>query len=106
MSIEELERLLYDMYQMDAFLPPLFGKWKEEYENMSYSLWSIEELETYISDRISPSKYGTIDEFCALVNEFAVKMSQYAKFNSNTRHIFRIAENMANAVSELLEAMR
>lgn len=27
MSIDQLELILYDMYHMDAWMPPLFGKW-------------------------------------------------------------------------------
>ena len=31
MSIDQLDLILYDMYRMDAWLPPLFGKWTEDY---------------------------------------------------------------------------
>ena len=31
MSIDQLDLILYDMYHMDAWLPPLFGKWTEDY---------------------------------------------------------------------------
>lgn len=32
MSIDQLELILYDMYHMDAWMPPLFGKWTEEFK--------------------------------------------------------------------------
>ena len=38
MSIDQLDLILYDMYRMDAWLPPLFGKWTEDYKKASYSL--------------------------------------------------------------------
>ena len=37
MSIDQLELILYDMYHMDAWMPPLFGKWTEEFKKSSYS---------------------------------------------------------------------
>lgn len=43
MSIEQLDLLLCDTYQMDAWFP--FGwKWKKELEKSSYSVWAIDEL--------------------------------------------------------------
>ena len=42
MSIEQLDLLLCDTYQMDAWFP--FGwKWKKELEKSSYSVWAIDE---------------------------------------------------------------
>ena len=41
MSIEQLDLLLCDTYQMDAWFP--FGwKWKKELEKSSYSVWAID----------------------------------------------------------------
>ena len=37
MSIDQLDLILYDMYRMDAWLPPLFGKWTEDYKKANYS---------------------------------------------------------------------
>ena len=33
MSLDQLDLILYDMYHMDAWLPPLFGKWTEDYKS-------------------------------------------------------------------------
>lgn len=53
MSIEQLDLLLCDTYQMDAWFP--FGwKWKKELEKSSYSVWAIDELKRYIVGRLYP----------------------------------------------------
>ena len=44
MSIEQLDLLLCDTYQMDAWFP-LGWKWKKELEKSSYSVWAIDELD-------------------------------------------------------------
>ena len=106
MSIEDLEQLLYDMYQMDVYMPPLFGKWKDEFENISYSLWAVDELKDYIAQRIYPRTYGSIEELCNLTHEFMVKMTRYSRMNPNTYWIFYCAESMAAAIMELLCAMK
>lgn len=106
MSIEELERLLYDMYQMDAYMPPLFERWREEFENISYSLWAVDELKDYIAKKIYPHTYGSVDELYDIADEFRIKMAHYSKINPNTYHIFHCAASMAAAVIELLCAMK
>ena len=59
MSIEQLDLLLCDTYQMDAWFP--FGwKWKKELEKSSYSVWAIDEVEK-IHRRIDLSKEIWID---------------------------------------------
>ena len=105
MSIEEFERLLYDMYQMDVCMPPLFGIWKDEFENISYSVWAVNEVEKYIVERIHPSTYGSVDEFCELTREFIAKTTQYSKMNLENQQIFQAARNMAINILDLLEAM-
>lgn len=73
MSIDQLDLILYDMYHMDAWLPPLFGKWAEDYKKASYSQWAVDELRDFIAERIYPRKEGPIDEFCKLTHEFMMK---------------------------------
>ena len=106
MSMEEFERLLYDTYQMDAYLPPLFRKWKTDYENVSYSLWAIDELKSFIAKKLGIRAYGSVDEFCEWTHEFAKNMRHYSQISSKTSHIFRIAGNMAENILELLRAMK
>ena len=50
MSIDQLELILYDMYHMDAWMPPLFGKWTEEFKKSSYSQWAVDEPKEYIRE--------------------------------------------------------
>ena len=84
MSIDQLDLILYDMYRMDAWLPPLFGKWTEDYKKASYSQWAVDELRDFIAERICPRKEGSIDEFCKLTHEFMMKTAKYARVNPNT----------------------
>ena len=84
MSIDQLDLILYDMYRMDAWLPPLFGKWTEDYKKASYSQWAVDELRDFIAERIYPRKEGSIDEFCKLTHEFMMKTAKYARVNPNT----------------------
>lgn len=60
MSIDQLDLILYDMYRMDAWLPPLFGKWTEDYKKASYSQWAVDELRDFIAERIYPRKEGSM----------------------------------------------
>lgn len=105
MSIDQLDLILYDMYHIDAWLPPLFGKWTEDYKKASYSQWAVDELRDFIAERIYPRKEGTIDEFCELTDEFMMKMSRYSRVNPKTRQIFQTASNMAADILDLLNTM-
>lgn len=84
MSIDQLDLILYDMYRMDAWLPPLFGKWTEDYKKASYSQWAVDELRDFIAEQIYPRREGSIDEFCKLTHEFMMKTAKYARINPNT----------------------
>lgn len=106
MSLDQLELLLYDMYQMDAWMPPLFGRWTEDYKKTSYSQWAVDELREFIAERIYPRTNGSIDEICKLTSEFMKKMSAYSKVNSKTSMMFRSAYDMAANILDLLRAMR
>ena len=99
MSIDQLELILYDMYHMDAWMPPLFGKWTEEFKKSSYSQWAVDELKDFIAERIYPRTSGSI-------HEFMVKMFTYSKVNPRTSQIFKSAGNMAVDILDLLRAMR
>lgn len=47
MSIEQLELILSDTYQMDVSFPMIYGH-RKEFMRSSYSIWSIDELLIYI----------------------------------------------------------
>ncbi len=106
MGIDQLELILYDMYHMDAQLPPLFGKWAEAFKRACYSQWAVDEFRDFITKRIYPRTYGSIDEFCELAHEFMVKMLDYSKVNPRTSQIFQSAGNMTADILDLLRAMR
>ena len=42
MSIEQLELILSDTYQMDVSFPMIFGH-RKEFMQSSYSIWSVDE---------------------------------------------------------------
>ena len=106
MSIDQLELILYDMYHMDAWMPPLFGKWTEEFKKSSYSQWAVDELKDFIAERIYPRTSGSIDEFCQLAHEFMMKMSRYSRVNPRTSQIFQSASAMTADILDLLRAMK
>lgn len=106
MSIDQLELILYDMYQMDAWMPPLFGKWTDEFKKASYSQWAVDELKDFIAKQIHPRTAGSIDEFCDLTHEFMMKTAQYSRVNPQTRQMFQAASNMAADILDLLRAMK
>lgn len=106
MSIEQLKLILCDMYQMDLWYPPLFGKWSDEFKKASYSQWAVDELVDYIAEHIYPRTYGSINEFCRLTRWFMAETAEYARINPNTHLMFQTASNMAADILDLLNAMK
>lgn len=107
MSIEQLRLILCDMYQMDLWYPPLFGKWSDEFKKASYSKWAVDELLDYIAEILYPSTSGSIDEFCQFTYEFMMDTAEYARVNNpRTRLMFQTASNMAADILDLLHAMK
>lgn len=60
MSIDQLDLILYDMYRMDAWLPPLFGKWTEDYKKQSYSQWLSTSSEILSPNGFTPEEKGLL----------------------------------------------
>ena len=106
MSIHQLDLILSDMYRMDTWLPPLFGKWTDDFKRTSYFKWAIDELKEFITKQIYPRTDGTIDEFCELTKKFKSKMLKYSNVNPKTRKIFQSAVYMASDILDLLQAMK
>ena len=106
MDIDQFNLILYDMYQMDAWMPPLFGKWRDEFKKASYAQWAVDELKEFIAERIYPRTSGSTDEFIELTHEFMMKMSHYSRVNPETRQIFQSASNIAADILDLLHAMK
>lgn len=106
MSIEQLRLILCDMYQMDLWYPPLFGKWSDEFKKASYSQWAVDELLDYIAEKMENRTYGSVDEFCQYAYEFVMDTAKYARVNPNTSLMFQTARNMAADILDLLHAMK
>lgn len=106
MSIDQLELILYDMYQMDAWMPPLFGKWTDEFKKASYSQWAVDELKEFIAEQIYPRTSGSIDEFCKLTYKFMKKTARYSRVNPQTHQMSQSANEMAADILDLLRAMK
>lgn len=105
MSIEQFELILYDMYQMDAWTPPLAYKWKESFQEASWSKWALNELKEYVAGKLYPHTSGTIQDFYTITREFMLKMARYSKTNRRTNAIFQTGRKMAADVLDLLRAM-
>ena len=106
MSIDQLDLLLYDTYQMDAPYPYFYGGKNELYKRVSYSQWAINELKNFIAERIYPRTSGSVNEFCKLTSEFMGKMARYASLNSGAHIIFDSAYEITGNILDLLETMK
>ena len=101
----QLDLLLCDTYQMDAWFP--FGwKWKKELEKSSYSVWAIDELERYIVGRLYPKKSGTVEDFIIFVGDFRRMMDRFSKINPDNNFMFSVAVDISTDVLDLLHAMK
>lgn len=106
MSIEQLKLILCDMYQMDLWYPPLFGKWSDDFKKASYSQWAVDELVDYIAEHIYPRTNGTVDEFYSLTAEFMRMVSDFSHVNPNTHQMFSVAWKISFDILDLLQAMK
>lgn len=106
MNVDQLDLIFYDICGIDVQMPPMYGKWTNEYKKMSYSRWAIEELETFILKKISPRRTGSIKEFCDIIHEFIKNMSRYSKKNPNTGQIFQYASETASDILDVLYDMK
>lgn len=105
MSIEQLDLLLCDTYQMDAWFP--FGwKWKKELEKSSYSVWAIDELKRYIVGRLYPKKSGSVEDFIIFVGDFRQMMDRFSKIRPENNYMFSVAVDVSTDVLDLLHAMK
>lgn len=106
MIVDRLDLIFYDISGIDVRMPPMYGKWTNEYKKMSYSRWAIEELKTFILKKISPRRTGSIKEFCDITQEFIENMSRYSKKNSNTSQIFQYASETVSDILDVLYDMK
>lgn len=106
MSVYQFKLMLYDTFRLDAWVPPLFGKWREEFKKVSYSQWAIDELIEYCEEALSPKETGSVDDFYNLTYIFMKKMSEYSKVNPRTSSIFKAAKEMCVDILDFLKAMK
>ena len=104
MNIEEFAMILDDTYLMDIWLPSFRSK---EFDRISCVIWAFSEIKEYVSMGLYPYRYGTLQEYCSIVNNFMLKMLQYSEKETNlrARRIFTTAYRAANNVLDLLRSM-
>ena len=78
----------------------------EEFEKASYSIWAIDELKSYIADRLYPRRSGSINEFIKYTNDFIELVSRYSKITPASQLMFSAARNVATNVNDLFRAMK
>lgn len=104
MSIEELSLMIYDTFQMDVHFPS-WSVLNQEFERASYSVWAMEELKSYISEKLYPRKEGSIKEFIQITTDFQKKISEYSRINPSNNLMFTVANNISKDILEVLRAM-
>lgn len=105
MSIEQLELILSDTYQMDVSFPMIFGH-RKEFMQSSYSIWSVNELLEYVSSELYPKDNASIAEIEEIVKCFKSVMSKYYHMRQDTQLMFSIAINLADNMLDILRAMK
>ena len=102
MDIGRFKLILYDAFKLDITMFPKYNKKNEpQFKHQSYYAWTVEELITYVSNRISPRE-ATIEEYQAIIRKFRSKMIYYKRFNYE---IFKVACKAADDVLDLINAM-
>lgn len=104
MDVETFCMILDDTYLMDIWLPSVYSK---EFERVSYSKWAFNEIKEYVSMGLYSYRYWSLQEYCAVVNDFMQKMLRYSEEerNARARQIFNIAYKTAVDVLDLLHSM-
>lgn len=103
MYLVQFEDMIYDLYEMDAWAPPLFGKWSREFEKYSYKQWAITELKKYIRANAS-SDYITLKEYLVLCRAFYMCMLRYSK-HAKSHHMFDDAMEISRSIIGILQDM-
>lgn len=104
MSLDELELILCDMYEMDEWLPnPVFDK--DGFTKTSNTLWAIGEFRNYVANHIYPQTKMSIKNLEAMARLFTEKMEDYASMNQQNSSIFIAAKMVGENIQDLLYAM-
>lgn len=104
MSLDELELILCDMYEMDEWLPnPVFDK--DGFAKTSNTLWAIGEFRNYVANHIYPQTKTSIKNLEVMARLFTEKMEDYASMNQQNSSIFIAAKMVGENIQDLLYAM-
>ena len=104
MSLDELELILCDMYEMDEWLPnPVFDK--KEFTRVSNTLWAIGEFRNYVANHIYPRTKTSIKNLEEMARSFTEKMEEFASMNQQNSSIFTTAKMVGENIQDLLYAM-
>ena len=104
LSLDELDLILCDMYEMDEWLPnPVFDK--KEFTRVSNTLWAIGEFRNYVADHIFPQTQTSIKNLEAMARSFTEKMKDFASMNQKNSSIFIAAKIVGENIQDLLYAM-
>lgn len=104
LSLDELDLILCDMYEMDEWLPnPVFDK--KEFTRVSNTLWAIGEFRNYVADHIFPQTQTSIKNLEAMAHSFTEKMKDFASMNQQNSSIFIAAKIVGENIQDLLYAM-
>lgn len=104
LSLDELDLILCDMYEMDEWLPnPVFDK--KEFTRVSNTLWAIGEFRNYVADHIFPQTQTSIKNLEEMARSFTEKMEEFASMNRQNSSIFTAAKIVGENIQDLLYAM-
>ncbi len=104
LSLDELDLILCDMYEMDEWLPnPVFDK--KEFTRVSNTLWAIGEFRNYVANHIYPQTKTSIKNLEAMARSFTEKMEDFASMNQQNSSIFTAAKIVGENIQDLLYAM-
>lgn len=98
MSLDELELILCDMYEMDEWLPnPVFDK--NGFAKTSNTLWAIGEFRNYVANHIYPRTKTSIKNLEEMARSFTEKMEEFASMNRQNSSIFTVARTAVMVVT-------
>lgn len=104
LSLDELELILCDMYEMDEWFPnPVFDK--NGFAKTSNTLWAIGEFRNYVANHIYPQTKTSIKNLEAMARSFTEKMEDFASMNQQNSSIFIAAKMVGENIQDLLYAM-
>lgn len=105
MSIDQLDLMLCDIYEVDAWFPSYWTR-RKGFEKTSYSIWAIKELKRYIAGRLFPRKSGSVRAFVIFTNDFREKMKRLSKIRPDDNIMFLVAMDVSTDVLDILHAMQ